>query len=119
MADKRQFWSYDLYNTETEQTEATENLTADEMSRRNKILRKNGEPQRWVSTPWVNYAPVRLPNREWVLAEIEVSKERAPRWLRVVPGAYADDLLVRRSAAAKAVLGRMLVFSYKYEEVAR
>jgi hypothetical protein len=49
------YFSYDLFNTETEQVEACENLTADEVRRRNHILRTNGEPQRWIATPWVNH----------------------------------------------------------------
>ena len=48
-------YSYDLYNTDTEQVEATEFHTADEIARRNHILRTNGEPQRWIATPWVNH----------------------------------------------------------------
>ena len=48
-------YSYDLYNTSTEQVEATERLTAGEVCERNRILRVNGEPQRWVATPWVNH----------------------------------------------------------------
>lgn len=48
-------YSYDLFNTETEQVEATENHTATEIARRNDILRSNGEPQRWIATPWVNH----------------------------------------------------------------
>ncbi len=51
----RQYFSYDLYNTETEQVEAIENHTADEIRQRNDTLRSNGEPQRWVATPWVNH----------------------------------------------------------------
>ena len=43
-------YSYDLYNTDTELVEATERLTADEVARRNHVLRTNGEPQRWVAT---------------------------------------------------------------------
>ncbi len=49
------YYSYDLYNTDTEQVEATENHTADDIRRRNDVLRANGEPQRWVATPWVNH----------------------------------------------------------------
>lgn len=52
---ERQYWSYDLYNTDTEQVEATENKTADDVERLNRALRENGEPQRWVATPWVNH----------------------------------------------------------------
>jgi hypothetical protein len=48
-------YSYDLYNTETEQVEATERLTPDERQSRNDTLRKHGEPYRWVATPWVNH----------------------------------------------------------------
>ena len=51
----QKFFSYDLYNTDTEQVEATEFLTADEIARRIHVLRTNGEPQRWVATPWVNH----------------------------------------------------------------
>ena len=49
------YYSYDLYNTETELVEATERMTADEQRDRNDELRRNGEPQRWVSTPFVNH----------------------------------------------------------------
>lgn len=45
------YYSYDLYNTETEQVEATEHHTADDIRWRNDALRRNGEPQRWVPTP--------------------------------------------------------------------
>ena len=55
MNERQKYYSYDLYNTETEQVEATENHTADEIRRANDILRANGEPQRWVATPWVNH----------------------------------------------------------------
>jgi hypothetical protein len=48
-------WSYDLYHTGTEQVEATERKTASEALRLNAILRANGEPQRWLATPWVNH----------------------------------------------------------------
>jgi hypothetical protein len=48
-------YSYDLYNIDTEEVEATEYLTPDEVDDRNDILRTNGEPQRWVATPWVNH----------------------------------------------------------------
>jgi hypothetical protein len=51
----RTFFSYDLYNTSTEEVEATENMTGDDAKERNRVLRANGEPQRWVSTPWVNH----------------------------------------------------------------
>lgn len=51
----REYYSYDLYNTETEQVEATQNHTAEEIRRANEILQTNGEPQRWVATPWVNH----------------------------------------------------------------
>jgi len=54
MEMSNKYFSYDLYNTETEQVEATENHTADEIRRANDIFRQNGEPQRWVATPWVN-----------------------------------------------------------------
>jgi len=54
------YFSYDLYNTETEQVEATENHTADEIRRANDIFRQNGEPQRWVATPWVNQTMQKL-----------------------------------------------------------
>lgn len=49
------YWSYDLYNTETETVEATEQKTADQVRDLNAALRRNGEPQRWVGTPWVNH----------------------------------------------------------------
>ena len=42
---------YDLYNSDTEEVEATELHTSDEVRRRNDILRSNGEPQRWVPMP--------------------------------------------------------------------
>ena len=48
-------YSYDLYNIETELVEATERRTADDVARSNKIFRANGEPYRWVATPWVNH----------------------------------------------------------------
>jgi hypothetical protein len=49
------WYSYDLYNTDTEEVEATELHTPSEVARRNCVLRANGEPQRWVATPWVNH----------------------------------------------------------------
>lgn len=49
------YYSYDLYNTDTEQVEATERHTPEEIAKRNHILRANGEPQRWIATPWVNH----------------------------------------------------------------
>ena len=49
------YFSYDLYNTDTELVEATEHKTADDVRQLNDILRQNGEPQRWVATPWVNH----------------------------------------------------------------
>ena len=55
MADETTAYSYDLYNTNTEEVEATERLTPDEVARRNQMLRANNEPQRWVATPWVNH----------------------------------------------------------------
>jgi hypothetical protein len=55
MADETTAYSYDLYNTNTEEVEATERLTPDEVARRNQMLRANGEPQRWIATPWVNH----------------------------------------------------------------
>ena len=51
----RTHYSYDLYNTDTEQVEATENKTPDEVARLNHILRENDEPQRWIATPWINH----------------------------------------------------------------
>lgn len=54
-ADPANTYSYDLYNTATEQTEATERLTSDEARRRNHRLLVTGEPQRWVATRWVNH----------------------------------------------------------------
>jgi len=47
-------FSYDLYNTETEQREATQRMTAEDARRANDDLRRNRKPQRWVSTRWVN-----------------------------------------------------------------
>lgn len=49
------YYSYDLYNTETGQVEATERLTPEEVAKRNHTLRVNEEPQRWIATPWVNH----------------------------------------------------------------
>ena len=51
----KRYYSYDLYNTDTELVEATEQKTADEVERLNHVLRQNGEPQRWIPTPWVNH----------------------------------------------------------------
>ena len=48
------FYSYDLYNTETEEVETTEQLTAADVASRNHILRSGDEPQRWIATPFVN-----------------------------------------------------------------
>lgn len=53
MSDRH--YSYDLYNTDTEQVEATELHTADWVRKANSALRNNGEPQRWVATLWVNH----------------------------------------------------------------
>jgi hypothetical protein len=39
---------YDLYNTDTEQIEAIELKTPDEVQKLNHILRTNEEAQRWV-----------------------------------------------------------------------
>jgi hypothetical protein len=47
-------YSYDLYNTTTEQIEATVNFTPSVARRRNALLAANQEPQRWVLTPTVN-----------------------------------------------------------------
>ncbi len=44
------YYSYDLYNIDTEQIEATEYKTASEVEAANKQLRANGEPQRWIAT---------------------------------------------------------------------
>lgn len=53
--DMERYYSYDLYNTETETVEATERKTASEVRGLNHVLRENGEPQRWIATPWVNH----------------------------------------------------------------
>lgn len=55
MTSPQRYWSYDLYNTATEQVEATEFHTPEDVKERNAILLRNGEPQRWVPTPWVNH----------------------------------------------------------------
>jgi hypothetical protein len=47
-------FSYDLYNTETEQVEATERHTPADVKERNFVLANNREPKRWLPTPWVN-----------------------------------------------------------------
>lgn len=52
---ERQYWSYDLYNTDTEEVEATENHTDSEVREMNRVLIAKGEPQRWVATRWVNH----------------------------------------------------------------
>jgi len=49
------YYIYDLYNTATEEVEATARKTPDEVRDANAKLRANGEPQRWVATPWVNH----------------------------------------------------------------
>lgn len=53
--NKEKLFSYDLYNTDTERVEATEHKMPDDVRKLNDILRNNGEPQRWVCTPWVNH----------------------------------------------------------------
>ncbi len=40
---------YVLWNTATEEVEAQEYMTSGDAWRRNRILRINGEPQRWVA----------------------------------------------------------------------
>lgn len=55
LESRQRYYSYDLYNTDTEQVEATEHKLPDDVRRINNILRNNGEPQRWVATPWVNH----------------------------------------------------------------
>ena len=42
-------YTYALYNTATEQVEATEHMTDAERLNRNVKLRSYGEPQRWVA----------------------------------------------------------------------
>ena len=49
------YFSYDLYNTATEEVEVTELKTPDEVARLNRALLANNEPQRWLATPWVNH----------------------------------------------------------------
>jgi hypothetical protein len=46
-------YNYDLYNTTTEQIEATDRFTPSVARRRNALLAANQEPQRWIPTPMV------------------------------------------------------------------
>lgn len=47
------YYSYALYNMDTELVEATEYKLPDDVRQLNNILRNNGEPQRWVATLWL------------------------------------------------------------------
>lgn len=49
------YFSYDLYNTATEEVEAVERKTPDEVRSLNDVLRNGNEPQRWIATLWVNH----------------------------------------------------------------
>jgi hypothetical protein len=55
LPSRQRYYNYDLYNTDTELVEASEYKLPDDVRRLNNILRKNGEPQRWIATPWVNH----------------------------------------------------------------
>lgn len=42
------YFLYELFNVDTEEVECSERKTPDEVWKLNHILRKTGEPQRWI-----------------------------------------------------------------------